>query len=226
MEWSCRRGGKQIEVFYGPYPKGEYLLLEEPYCRICAHPDIETEFCTDHYDLTGFERIYAMGKFIKNPSVGEDNLLTRHIWTLKKNASHASPLGKGLEIVVKELYPELLNSTSIVPIPQHPDKLVERGFNQSLELSNVVGEGLNLPVKDVLGKTKNIDLRPMGREERRLAVEEMYVFEETYSDAIIGEKVLIIDDVVTTGFTSSKCARLLKEAGVESVNVLVAGRTG
>jgi predicted amidophosphoribosyltransferase len=226
MEWSCSRDGKQIMVFYGPYHKGEYLLLEEPYCRICAHTDVETEFCTDHYDLTGFERIYAMGKFIKNPDVGEEHLLTRHIWTLKKNASHASPLGKGLEIVVKELYPELLNSTSIVPVPQHPDKFVERGFNQSLELSKVVGEGLNLPVKDVLRKTKNIDLRPMGREERQLAVEEMYVFNETYSDAIIGEKILIIDDVVTTGFTVSKCARLLKEAGAESVNVLVAGRTG
>jgi len=113
MEWSCSRDGKQIMVFYGPYHKGEYLLLEEPYCRICAHTDVETEFCTDHYDLSGFERIYAMGKFIKNPDVGEDHLLTRRIWTLKKNASHASPLGKGLEIVVKELYPELLNSTSI-----------------------------------------------------------------------------------------------------------------
>jgi predicted amidophosphoribosyltransferase len=225
MEWSCKRANGQIMVFYGPYHKGNYLLLEEPYCKICAHPDVETESCTDHYDLDGFERIYAMGRFIKNPNAGDDSLLSRHIWTLKKNASHARPLGRGLEIVVKELYPELLKSTMIVPIPQHPDKLFERGFNQSLELSNVVGECFNLPVEDVLRKTQNIDMRPMGREERRLAVEEMYVHGEKCSEIVDREKIMIIDDVVTTGFTVAKCARLLKEAGAKDVNVLVAGRT-
>jgi predicted amidophosphoribosyltransferase len=214
-------------VFFGPYHKGNYVLLAEPYCRICAHTDVDTECCVDHQDLDGFERIYAMGKYVRVPQLGGDDLLTHHIRTLKKYLSHASPLGKGLEIVARELNPELLDSTMIVPIPQHPDKLAERGFNQSLELSKVVGDGLNLPVKDVLVKTENIDLRSLtGKEARRLAVEDMYTQGEDCSEMVGGEKILIIDDVVTTGFTASKCARLLKEAGAESINVLVAGRTG
>jgi predicted amidophosphoribosyltransferase len=214
-------------VFYGPYHKGNYVLLEEPYCKVCAHVDVDTDSCMDHYDLDGFERIYALGKYVKVPQLGGDDLLTHHIRTLKRYPSHASPLGKGLEIVAREIYPELLISTMIVPIPQHPDKLAERGFNQSLELSKVVGEGLNLPIKDVLMKTENVDLRSLnGREARLLAVEEMYAQGKNCTMAVDGEKILIVDDVVTTGFTASKCARLLKEAGAELVNVLVAGRTG
>lgn len=213
-------------VFYGPYHKGNYLLLEEPYCRICAHTDVDTESCQDHDELSGFERIYAMGKYNKAPSINDDDLLTQHIRTLKKYPSHANPLGIGLAIVVRELNPELLDSTIIVPVPQHPEKLAERGFNQSLELSKVVGACLNMPVKDVLIKTTNIDLRAMGRDARRVAVEEMYTCADKCSEIVGGKKILIVDDVVTTGFTASKCARLLKEAGAKFVNILVAGRTG
>jgi predicted amidophosphoribosyltransferase len=213
-------------VFYGYYHKGNYVLLEEPYCKICAHTDVETTRCQDHYDLDGFERIYAMGKYVKVPNTNGDDLLSHHIRTLKKYASHASPLGKALAIVVKEIHPELLNSTIIVPIPQHPEKLAERGFNQSMELSKVVGDCLKSPVKDVLVKTANIEFRAMGREARRIAVEKVYAGSDNCSEIVGGETILIIDDVVTTGFTASKCARILKDAGAKSVNILVAGRTG
>lgn len=226
IEWSCNRDDGQIMVFYGNYYKGNYLLLKEPYCKICAHTDVDTKLCQDHYGLEGFERIYAMGKYTKVPNISGDDLLSQHIRTLKTYSSHASPLGRGLEIVARELNPELLDSTMIVPIPQHPEKLVARGFNQSLELSKVVGDCLNLQVKDVLIKTTNVDLRPLGRAARRLAVEEMYTQGNNCSEIVGGEKILIVDDVVTTGFTASKCARLLKESGAASVNILVAGRTG
>lgn len=226
MEWECIAWEKHIKVYYGNYYKGCYLLLQEPFCKICAHPDVETEFCQNHYDIDGFERIYAMGKFVKNPYENENDLLSHHIRTLKLYPSHASPLGKGLEIVVNQRYPELLDSDMIVPIPQHPDKLIARGFNPVLELSEVVGERLHLPVKDVLAKLKNIELRDLAREERLLAVEDMYAHGENCSDNVNGSKIIIIDDVVTTGFTVSKCANLLREAGAKEVNVLVAGRTG
>lgn len=221
-EWSCIRRGAQILVYEGESYKGSYNLIAEPYCKICAHTDVDTESCTDHTDLDGFERIYAMGKFASDYY----DTLSYHIYAFKKYPVFANPLGKGLIVVVKELYPELLDSTMIVPIPQHPEKTAERGFDQALELSKVVGYGLNKPVAEVLGKVQNIEFRPLGRDERRAAAETAYVGLEKCSEVVNGKRVLIVDDVVTTCSTSAKCARLLKEAGATSVNVLVAGKSG
>jgi len=166
-----------------------------------------------------------MGKYVPYPSRAEEDLLSYHIWGFKTWKNYAQPLGKGLEVTVEALYKELLKSTVLVPIPLHPDKLKERGYNQSLELANVVGGSLEIPVIEVLSKTRNVDMRALNWEERRDAVEGLYSLGDNAQRQIHGQKVLIIDDVVTTGFTMSACASLLKDAGAESAHALVAGRS-
>lgn len=222
MEWSCRKLNNEIEVYFGPLLKGRYELLREPFCHICAHSGVTTDHCSWHHSISGLKRIYAMGKYI--PKRAKGDLLSYHIWAFKKWKNYAYPLGKGLEITVRALYKKLLKSTIIVPIPLHPDKLKERGYNQSLELANVVGGFLNIPVKEVLLKTRNVDMRGLKWEERRDAVKGLYSMQNNAINKIQGQKALLIDDVVTTGFTMSECASLLKDADAASVNVLVAGR--
>jgi predicted amidophosphoribosyltransferase len=224
MEWSCKKINNKIEVYFGPFLKGKYELLQEPFCHVCSHSGVTTENCSWHHSITGLERIYAMGKYVPYPSRAEEDLLSYHIWGFKTWKSYAQPLGKGLEVTVEALYKELLKSTVLVPIPLHPDKLKERGYNQSLELANVVGGSLEIPVEEVLLKTKNVDMRALNWEERRDAVEGLYSLRDNAQRQIHGQKVLIIDDVVTTGFTMSACASLLKDAGAESAHALVAGR--
>ena len=225
MEWSCKKTNDEIKVYFGPFPKGEYKLLQEPFCHICAHSGVTTDNCSWHHSIYGFERIYAMGKYVPYPSRAKDDLLSYHIWGFKKYRNYAYPLGRGLEVAVRALYKELLESTIIVPIPLHPEKLKERGYNQSLELANVVGGCLNIQVRDVLSKERNVDMRRLNWEERREAVKGLYTLQTNAADEIHDHKVLLIDDVVTTGFTMSECASILKNAGAASVNVLVAGRT-
>jgi len=224
MEWSCRKINNEIEVYFGPFLKGKYKLLQQPFCHVCSHSGVTTENCSWHHSITGLERIYAMGKYVPYPSRAEEDLLSYHIWGFKTWKNYAQPLGKGLEVTVEALYKELLKSTILVPIPLHPDKLKERGYNQSLELANVVGASLEIPVKEVLLKTRNVDMRALNWEERRDAVEGLYSLRDNAQSQIQGQKVLLIDDVVTTGFTMSTCASLLNDAGAESVCALVAGR--
>jgi len=224
MEWSCRKINNEIEVYFGPFLKGKYELLQEPFCHVCSHSGVTTENCSWHHSITVLERIYAMGKYVPYPGRAEEDLLSYHIWGFKTWKNYAQPLGKGLEVTVETLYKELLKSTVLVPIPLHPDKLKERGYNQSLELANVVGGSLEIPVKEVLLKTRNVDMRALNWEERRDAVEGLYSVRDNTQRQIQGQKVLLIDDVVTTGFTMSVCASLLNDAGAESVNALVAGR--
>jgi hypothetical protein len=58
--WSCIRKDNEIRVYEKGTYVGSYHFLKEPFCKICAHTDVETESCIDHFDLEGFERIYAM----------------------------------------------------------------------------------------------------------------------------------------------------------------------
>lgn len=224
MEWSCKKIDNKIEVYFGPFLKGEYELLQEPYCHYCAHSGITMDDCSWHHSIDGFERIYAMGKYVPYPSRAEEDLLSYHIWGFKKYANYAYPLGRGLDVTVRSLYTELLESTLLVPIPLTSEKLSERGYNQSLELAKVLGASLDVQVKQFLVKTRNVDMRRLNWEERREAVEGLYALREN-SDEAQGHKVLLIDDVVTTGFTISECASLLQDVEPASVNVLVAGRT-
>ena len=225
VEWSCRKVKNEIEVRYGPFLKGKYELLQEPFCHVCAHSGVTTENCSWHHSITGLERIYAMGRYVPYPSRAKEDLLSYHIWGFKTWKSYAQPLGKGLEVTVEVLYEELLKSTILVPIPLHPEKLKERGYNQSFELANVVGDSLEIPVREVLLKNGNIDMRALNWEERREAVQGLYSLMDNAQGQVHGQKVLLVDDVVTTGFTMSACASLIRDAGATSVNALVAGRT-
>ena len=53
----------------------------------------------------------------------------------------------------------------------------------------------------------------------------LYVSKEAITKEVAGQSVILVDDVVTTGFTVSECSKLLKELGASSVNVFAAGRT-
>jgi len=224
MEWSCVKTNNEIDVYFGPFLKGQYQLLQEPFCHVCAHSGVTTDACSWHHSIRGLERIYAMGKYVPYPRRAREDLLSYHIWGFKTYKNYAQPLGKGLALTVRSLYGELLSSNLIVPIPLHPDKLTERGYNQSLELASVIGDALNIPVKEVLLKARNIDMRALNWEERRDAVEGLYSLKSNTIKDIHSQRILLIDDVVTTGFTMSECASLLKDSGAASVNALIAGR--
>lgn len=224
MEWSCKKTDNKIDVYFGHFLKGKYELLLEPFCHYCAHSGVKTEECSWHHSIDGFERIYAMGRYVPYPSRADEDLLSYHIMGFKKYANYAYPLGKGLEVTVRSLFTELLESTLLVPVPLNSERLKERGYNQSLELAKVLGGSLSIPVKEFLVKTRNVDMRRLNWEERRKAVEGLYTLRDN-SEEVAGQKILLIDDVVTTGFTVSECASLLQTIKPASINILIAGRT-
>ena len=224
MEWSCAKTDNEIAVYFGPFYKGVYKLLEEPFCHVCSHVGITTEDCTWHHALYEFDRVYAMGKYFPYARRAKDDLLSYHIWGLKKWRKYAIPLGNALALTVQNNYNELLESKLIVPVPLHPDKVKRRGYNQTLELAGVLSNCLKIPVLDVLIKTEDVDMRPLSWKERRDAVKGLYLINVDQKDQIQGKPIVLLDDVVTTGFTVSECSKILKESGAIRVNVLALGR--
>ncbi|MEN6372756.1 MAG: ComF family protein [Armatimonadota bacterium] len=115
----------------------------------------------------------------------------------------------------------------IIPIPIHPARLRYRGFNQSEILAEEIGKAFGLPVlMNVLNRTR--PTRPqinLKREDRHSNVEGAFEVEPGLAGRISGMKVLLIDDVYTTGSTSDAAARALKSAGAAEVHVLTLARS-
>jgi len=203
--------------------EGTYELIKEPYCKICAHPEVSTEECTEDHPTDGFDRAYTMGIYYPLHS-GKSNLITKHILKLKRDPDYASPLGIAMAITIMKIYPILLESDIMVPVPSTVEELKTKRFNHSSELSKVLTAQLKIPTIDVMQKTEKKSLQGLKLLERREAVKGLYLIPEYAKEQIKGKKVLLVDDVMTTCSTSSECARQLKLAGAKSVNVIVAGR--
>lgn len=104
----------------------------------------------------------------------------------------------------------------IIPVPLHPYREAERGYNQARILCEGVALELGVPVYDCMRKTKNT--RPQARKTRAQRMEVSHgVYGFDFSGASLPQSVLLVDDVCTTGSTLQACARRLKLAGVARV---------
>lgn len=111
---------------------------------------------------------------------------------------------------------------TVLALPLHPARLRERGFNQAQELARPVAQQLGLALATGLcerhrATRHQTDLPP---KERRGNVRHAFSCREKLS----GRRVLLIDDVMTTGSTLDECARILKQHGAASVRVAVVAR--
>jgi predicted amidophosphoribosyltransferase len=133
------------------------------------------------------------------------------------------PLGIGMSIAAKSIFQDLCNADGIVPIPLHPEEHDIRGFNQSIELANVLSIRIGVPVIDALRKTRRQSLQGLGFLARMKAVDGLYQIKDNQN--FNGKTLIIIDDVFAAGATCSESAKMLKHAYTKSVMVFVAGRT-
>ena len=112
----------------------------------------------------------------------------------------------------------------IIPIPLHPKKLRERGFNQSLVLGREIAKKFSIPIDFDTLIRKN-DTKPqvnLGRSERMKNVKGAFMVRQ--KERIEGERILLVDDVYTTGSTVNECARVLRAAKASDVAVLTLAR--
>jgi competence protein ComFC len=172
------------------------------------------------------------------PLVREDRCPICQKWTLEINGIRAPFLFQGAvrqavhqlkynnfkalafplaQLLAEYLETRLLPVEVIVPVPLHPRRLRERGYNQSALLARELGRLTSLPVvEDSLFRLTDTpaQARAANAEIRRSNVEGVFACRE---GKLEGKQVLLIDDVCTTGATLDSCAIALKRAGVSSV---------
>ena len=111
----------------------------------------------------------------------------------------------------------------VCPIPLHPDRLKERGYNQSALLAYHFSQIVNLPYTDVLlHRTKNTP--PQARLDRAKRIENVRdAFAVGHGD-LTGKHILLVDDVCTTGATLDAAALCLRSAGAQNVSAYCLAR--
>lgn len=111
----------------------------------------------------------------------------------------------------------------ILAVPLHRRRLRERGYNQALELAKPLAQTLNIPLRhDVLRRVRHTEAQTgLDAIERRRNLRAAFALREGLA---LPAHVAIVDDVFTTGMTLSECARVLKRAGVERVDVWALAR--
>ncbi|MEK7131514.1 MAG: ComF family protein [Patescibacteria group bacterium] len=111
----------------------------------------------------------------------------------------------------------------IIPVPLHARRERERGFNQSEIIAKLFAEKFGLETNKNLHRViYTAQQAKLSGEQRRANLKNAFVFSN--SDKAVPEKVLLVDDVFTTGATMQECAKVLKNKGVKVVWGLVLAR--
>ena len=204
-------------------------LLYPPYarCYCCSHPRLDD--AGDHlclpcrkalassrkqeifFFVEGVEKVYA-------PYPYED-AARELIRCLKFDCVMDAARGLGMEMAACL---DGKDFDALVPVPLHPDRLLERGFNQAELLADVVGEQKGAPVLPALMRLRETGQQAKLEKERR--IKNMEGAFQT-CERVRGLRLLLVDDVCTTGATARECARALYASGAKGVSLLVAAVT-
>ena len=194
-------------------------LLKPPWCQICGLPrwSAVCADCREHPPL--FRRLRAVAFY--EPTLRE----AIHLMKYEKK----QVISKHLIQLLQAHLPQDLASTDydfLLPIPLHTNRLRQRGFNQAEQIAQGVAQVWGVPVRtDILLRTR--DTVPLSslesREERTKNI--AGAFEVRSQDSIQGRKILLIDDIFTTGTTINEALKVLRFANPDCVDVLTLTRT-
>ena len=205
----CREAG---ESYLCPKCLEKITLITPPVCRKCGTP-CEAYICEqcrerEYY----FECARSAGIF--------DGVLRDAIHQLKyrNHMVLADPLGD----ILANCFPDtgfIKTVDIIVPVPIHITRMLDRGFNQSEEIARRLAMRIGIPIEAralyKFRKTKHQVELPFD-----LRVSNVHgSFRVKRADGILGKRVLLIDDVYTTGSTLNEAARVLLDAGATAVRV-------
>lgn len=197
--------------------------IASPICSKCGIPFVSREG-DDH---TCSECLVEKKYFRKARAFGVyDGSLMEAIHLLKYKGKIA--LARPLSACVMKTFLQFWNTSDIdllVSVPLHLKRLRERGFNQAHLLITRWADSRQIPSDGVaLSRTRWTSPQTgLSREERHRSVKG--AFSVLHPDRISGRRILLVDDVYTTGATANECARVLMSAGAEFVDVLTLART-
>lgn len=174
------------------------------------------------------DEVYACGAYYAWSKKGAPWSRFVRLSKAKADADHdaAVALGAGyMSRFVFERTTLLREVDAVVPVPPHPGRYAERGFSLPQDLARGIEAFLGVPclTRAVVHTGKDVELRGLGRADRRDAVRGAFSLESL--DVSRFSRLLLVDDVVTSGATFRELGRLLREAGASAVYAVALAHT-
>jgi ComF family protein len=196
-------------------------IAAEYFCVACRTPFLnrspldETGKCSlCRLGLSGFDSVYSFGSY--------EGTLRKLIHLFKY--SGVRPLARVFGQQLRSALPIDERFDVIVPMPLHWKRRWQRGFNQASLLAGEVARRFDLPVTNLVRRKRATSAQAgLTNAKRRANVSGAFAIRR--GTRLDGLRILLIDDVLTTGATAAACARVLKRAGAAHVTVLALART-
>jgi ComF family protein len=163
----------------------------------------------------------ARGAALYHPAP-EPSPLVAAVHALKYRRERALALSLAALVMARLPVP---HGVLVVPVPLHPARLRERRFNQAALIAASIARrsGRPLAVRALVRRVPTSPQAGLGAGERRRNLHAAFAVPRP--SAVAGRRILLVDDVITTGATADACARALRHAGAVRVDVYAAGRT-
>jgi ComF family protein len=178
-----------------------YPLDTEGRCRLCRS------------GLRGFDAAYCFGAY--------EGVLRDLIHLYKY--SRMRPLAKPLSDFLMAALPRDQRFDAIVPVPLHWRRQWERGFNQAELLARSMARRTGIPLRNAVRRRRATRVQA-GLSNTRRRENVARAFQVKRRSNVRDLRILLVDDVMTTGSTGSACALALKRAGAKSVSLLTLAR--
>jgi len=183
-------------------------------CEICGVPTDDINVCsactTKKHNFTTNHACFVYEDLVRD-------LLLSLKFRNKKNVAYG--LGYLWAGFVKSKAYLLDESIILVPVPMHPKKQRERGFNQAEILAKILSQELKIPFCNIL--TRTVDTPPMAGLHPSLRAENLQgAFSIVSKISVGGKKLMLVDDIYTTGASLNECALTLKNAGANTISCM------
>lgn len=192
--------------------KGKIRFTEPPFCLKCGRriTDEGEEYCSScRSDAFAFDA--GRCTFVYHSGIGEAIKWVKEEGTREFVEFFGKAAAERHGSFIEDIRPD-----AIVPVPMDRRKERMRGFNQAELIADSLSRHINVPVKKLLiksGKTK--DQKKLNRQQRAQNLSKAFTADSSVKE--IPERVLLTDDIFTTGSTVNACARALKKIGVKKV---------
>lgn len=194
--------------------KNVFQVIVEPRCKKCGKPieQEEQEFC---FDCTQREFCYTSGMALWVYDRNVRKSISNFKYHNRKEYSNyyiQEMLAHYRERIIQ------LEAQVLIPVPLHNSKYRQRGFNQAYVLAKGLADGVGIPVIEqyLLRIRRTKAQKQLNDKDRTRNLSEAFEMNPKYI-ATKFNRVMLVDDIYTTGSTIDACAKVLKDEGVQDV---------